>query len=385
MASWFRIVKRVVAGAAVLGSLGFYMDGRLRLVASYAVVAAPATIVRAPADGAVTHSVGSFSVVPAGAVVARVRPALENDPELRAAKAELETVRAEVASLKQLASFTEEMRSNVASRKASLGARRTDQLEQLLTTANAALEAKKAAKDEAKLAGERAVALCAEGLMGAQECAAAGTRAEVSLREFESAESQARLARQLLEASRSGVDVGQDIGSELTYARQHRDELTFRLAGLKQNLSTQEARVRALEMRVNPPELDVSVAARSRTWSVYVQDGERVVKNTPLFQVVDCDHAFVFAIVSEDRFERLRVGMKAEVEIDGKKHAGHVAQLLGPYGTFAQDQSMQPQPPVIVNARDAAQASVAVAVPGLSASMGAACGIGMRAEVSFTE
>jgi hypothetical protein len=46
---------------------------------------------------------------------------------------------------------------------------------------------------------------------------------------------------------------------------------------------------------------------------------------------------------------------------------------------------MQPQPPVIVNARDAAQASVAVAVPGLSASMGAACGIGMRAEVSFTE
>ena len=46
---------------------------------------------------------------------------------------------------------------------------------------------------------------------------------------------------------------------------------------------------------------------------------------------------------------------------------------------------MRPQPPVIVNGRDAASAAVAVELPELAATLGPACEIGTLAEVEFTQ
>ena len=45
---------------------------------------------------------------------------------------------------------------------------------------------------------------------------------------------------------------------------------------------------------------------------------------------------------------------------------------------------MQPQPPVIVNGRDASQMAVAVEVSGLSAALGKTCEVGTPAEVEFS-
>lgn len=385
MASWSRFVKRIAAGGLLFGSLGFYANGQFRLTASYAVVSGPAVVVRAPVDGQLAHSLRSFAVSAAGARIATVRPAPANDPNLRAAKAELETVQAGVDSLKELVGLADELRSKTANRQSALASRRSEHLERMLKRADADLAAKKAAMDEAVLTKNRAVALCEEGLMGAQECDAAKSKAEIGLREFESADSQVGIARFLLGASQSGLDVGQDMGSEVTYARQQRDDLILRLASLKQQLATEEGRAKALQERVNPPAVEVTVAARSRTWSVFNQDGAQVVKGDPLFQVVDCDQLFVFAAVSEDRYERLRIDMNAEVKVDDRVYHGKIAQLLGPYGTFSQDRGMQPQPPVIVNGRDASNSGVAIAVPDLAKTLGPSCGIGTRAEVQFTQ
>jgi multidrug resistance efflux pump len=384
MVRWHRLLKGIVSVGLIGGSLGFYANGRFRLTASYAVVAAPANSIHAPADGLLSHSVKSFSVLDKGVPMASVAPTPTNDPALRAAIAELETVRADVASLKNLIALGDDMRSKTRDRQAVLANKRTSHLEHLLEKATADLATKQAAMEGAELARKRSVELCAQGLMGTQDCESVQTKAEVDKREFDSAAGQVGIAQFLLESSKNGADVGQDMGSEVTYARQQRDELTLRMASLRQQLETREAQAKALELRVNPPAVTAATSSRSRVWSVFRQSGVQVVKGEPLFEVVDCEQLFVFVTISEDRYEHLRIGMKAEVSVGDRVFQGKIAQLLGPYGTFSQERGMQPQPPVIVNGRDATSAAVAVHVPELSSIFGRGCEIGTRAEVEFS-
>ena len=384
MAVWIRVLKGIASVGAIFSCLAFYANSRFRLTATYGVVAAPAISVHAPGDGVLTHSVRNFSVLASGTQVASVAPAPGNDPEIRAAMAELETVRADAASLKDLIALGDEMRSKTQQRQAVLGHQRTEHLERLLKRATEDLGAKQAAMEGAELARKRSVELCAQGLMGTQECEAVTTRAEIDKREFGAAEGQVGIARFLLASSKNGTDVGQDMGSEVTYARQQRDELTLRMATLKQQLETRQAQAKALELRVAPPPIAVSVPSRSRIWSVQRQSGALVVKGDPLFEVVDCDQLFIFVTVSEDRYQALRIGMNAEVTVRDRKYAGRVAQLLGPYGTFSQEKGMRPQPPVIINGQDATSAAVAVEVPQLASALGGSCEIGTVADVEFT-
>lgn len=385
MVSWIRVVKGALSSALVVGSLGFYAHGRLTLTASYAVVAGPATVVRAPADGVLTHQLRTFALLSAGAELAVVNPIPKNDPVLRAAEAELTTVRAEVESLKRVIALGQDMQERTESRRAVLVGERKRHLEQLLEQAEAALEVKKASRDAADLEQNRSVRLCTAGLVGTGDCENATSRARVSAREVDTATSQVGIAQFLLNASRSGADVGQDLGSEVTYARQQRDDLTLRLATLRQQLETEEARAQALDLRVNPPATTATIGAKSITWSVFNQSGAKVGKGDPLFQIVDCSDAFIFATTTEDRYKHLRVGMQANVKIDDHVVPGQVVQLLGPYGTFTQDGSMEPRPPVILNNADASSAGVAVGGPELTRMLERECPIGRRVEVEFVK
>ncbi len=201
------------------------------------------------------------------------------------------------------------------------------------------MKVKRTAHEAAELVERRATRLCGAGLLGEQACEKAQSESKVVSAEEESAQKQVDISRFLLDANRSGADLGQDWGSEMTYARQQRDDLTLRLADMQQHLETCEAHVKALEERVNPQPSALKVAAWSRIWSVLSQDGAQVVKGDPLFQVIDCSQLFIFAIVSERSYRKLRIGAKATVVIDGRAYNGSVEQLLGPYGTFTQDRT----------------------------------------------
>jgi multidrug resistance efflux pump len=380
-----RILKGTLSIGLLLGTVGFYANNRFNLTASYAVVAGPAVTLRAPIDGALSHSLRSFSIVPAGTQVGSVAPTAKNDPELRAATAELQVAQSEVASITQLIAIGEEMRSKSQTRQSVLGSRRTEHLRRLVELAEADLATKKAGLEGAQTTRKRSGELCAQGLLSTLECETLDTRVNVGSRELAAAGEHTGIARFLLDATRAGADVGQDVGSEVTYVRQQRDELTLRLATLRQQLQTRQAQAKALELRVNPPAVPVAVSARSRVWSVLHQAGTLVVRGDPLFQIVSCDQLFVFAAVSEDRYARLRIGMAAEVEVGDKTYHGKIVQLLGPYGTFSQNGNMQPQPPVILNNQDASNAAVAVDVPELASAMSAGCEIGRRASVHFTK
>jgi hypothetical protein len=385
MGKWDRILKGALSIGLIAGSTGFYLNGRFQLTASYAIVVAPAISIHAPADGVLSHNVRIFSVVAAGSELASVRPTPANDPELRAISAELETVRADVTSLKRLISVAEEMQSETRTRQSVLGDRRMAHLKHVLQKANAELATKQAAMEGAEQARQRSLELCSQSLMTLQECDALKTKAEVDKREYESAADQVSIANFLLESSRNGADVGQDQGSEVTYVRQRRDELTLRVATLKQQLTTQEARASALEFRVAPPSISVPASGRSRIWSVFRGNSARIVKGDALFEMVDCDQIFVFAVVTKDRYESLHIGTPASVTIHSRTYSGKIAQLLGPYGTFAENRSMQPQPPVIVNSQDASNGAVAVEVPELASVLRGSCEVGVHAEVDFTD
>jgi transposase-like protein len=258
-------------------------------------------------------------------------------------------------------------------------------LERLLNQARSELAVKSAVKDAADVVLVRSTKLCTEGLAGAQECDNARSQAEIGDREVASAQNKLSIAQFLFDAGKAGTDVAQDYGAELTYARQQRDDLTLRLANLRQQLETQTARARAVELRLHPPVVPITVTSLSRTWGVVHQSGAQVAKGEPLFQVVDCSQLFVFATATRNKYEQLRLGMTAHVKIGERTLTGKIAQLLGPYGTFSQDRAMQPQPPVIVNGEDATSAGVAIEVPELQALVGGRCEVGTQAEVTFVQ
>jgi len=282
-----------------------------------------------------------------------------------------------------LVAIGEEMRSKTQNRQSMLGVQRREHLERLLEKSGADLAAKTASMDGAELMRQRAVELCAQGLLTRQECESTQTRAVIETKQVESAKNEVSIAQFLLESSRHGLDVGQDVGSEVTYARQQRDDLTLRLATLRQQLEAREGQVKALQLRVAPPPMTIKVTSRTRIWSVLRQSVTQVAKGEPLFEVVDCDQLFVFATMSQDRYRKLRVGMKANVTIAGRTFNGKIAQLLGPYGTFSQEHMMRPQPPVILSGQDAESAAVAVELPELSAVLGPSCEVGTLGEVKF--
>src|SRR5688572_12330404 len=110
MVDWSKLVKRFVALGLVGGIGGSWVYDRIVLSASYAVVAAPTVEIDAPCDGVLTQHLPPFSILPAGALLGAVKPTPLDDPEQRGAQAELETSRADVASLKRLIDLGEEMR-----------------------------------------------------------------------------------------------------------------------------------------------------------------------------------------------------------------------------------------------------------------------------------
>jgi len=383
--NWSRAIKRIFSLCLISGSLGFYANNRLQLDASYAVVAAPAIVISAPADGVVSHHLKSFSVTPADEVMATVQAATLTDPEIRAATAELETTKAEVTALEELIDFSQQQRSKSTARQAALTSRRTEHLRRLLSQAESELAVKSAVKEAADVVLARSNRLCSEGLIGVQDCENAQSQAQIGDREVASARNQLGIAQFLLDAGKSGTDVAQDFGAELSYARQQRDETALRLAQLKEQLATKSARVKALDFRVHPPSTEIKVGSTSRAWSVFKQSGAHVQEGEALFQVVDCSQLFVFATATGHKYEKLRIGMTARVKVGERTLQGKIAQLLGPYGTFSQDRGMQPQPPVILSGDDSTSASVAVEVPELQALLGKSCEVGTKTEVTFVQ
>jgi hypothetical protein len=263
-----------------------------------------------------------------------------------------------------------------------LVARRGAHLEQLFQQASLNEAKQQAAVDGAATAEKRALDLCEQNLMTQLECDALKAKAEVERKQLEAATGEKTIARYLLESRRVDADVGDAVGSEVTYARALGDDLSIRLATLKQQLETREAQVSALERRLNPPDISLVTRNHSRVARAMTGDGARVVKGRSLFQMADCDKLFVFAAVDEAVYEKLRVGGAANVNVEGKDHSGKVAVLLGPYNP-ASDGGFLPPPPPAVTARDASKSGVALEVPGLQAVLGATCNIGGRVQVRF--
>jgi multidrug resistance efflux pump len=382
MPGWDRIFKLLLAFVIVVSSVGYYAHDRLSPSASYAVVVAPAPELHAPGDGRLSFSLRSFAMVPAGTELAKVTPEPRNDPELRAAMAELETVRAEVDSLRSLAEVADGMGKQTRGRQALLEQRRLQQLERLERESNAALATRQAVLHGSELARSRANELCSANLLPTRDCEAVQSQLDVNQAEVERAQEQVGLARFLLASSRSGVDIGQDIASEATYTRQHGEELALRLASLKQQLATKEASLKALELRTQPPPFSIAVGAPSRVWSATRENGAMVVKGELLFRLAACDRMYVLATVPDHHYADLRVGQVADVKVRGKHLTGTISRLLGPAGFSTREQV--PDVPAVVDRRDATNSVVALDVTGLATLLGPRCEVGTRAEVDFS-
>lgn len=379
--NWVGALKSLFWLGLAAGGVGYYVRDHVLLSSSYATVAAHTTTIRAQRDGSVTHTLRDFTLVPPDTELLRVQASPDNDPELRQINAELVTARAEVTSLQELIGVGDQMRGRMSDRQASLGKSRTAHLERLVTQADNERETRVANAAGAEANRRRAEQLCAEGLMSAFECDAITTRAAVTQRELSSAEGLLGISRFLLDQTQKGRDVGQDMGSEITYARQSNDDLKLRVAGIRQQLETRQAQVRALEARASLPATPAKSPSRSRVIRVLQPSGAVVVKGEPLVEIADCDRLFVYAIVSQDHYRRLAPGAAARITVGGKRYDGKVVALFGPYGKSSS--GMAPETPVVVEPRQAQSAAVAVEAPLLAGEQRDLCPVGQAAEVEF--
>jgi multidrug resistance efflux pump len=380
--SWVGALKSLFWLGLAAGGVGYYVRDHVVLSSSYATVAAHTTTFFAHRDGSVQHGLRDFSLVAPGSELLRVVASPEADAELRQVNTELATARAEVASLEELMDFGHGMRGRISNRQLTLTKSRAEHLQRLVAQADSERAVRTASAEGADAAKRRSDALCSEGLLTAVECEAITTRATVSQRELASAEGMLDISRFLLDATRAGRDVGQDMGSEITYARQTSDELKLRLATIQQQLETRRAQVRALEARAMAPATPLILPQLSRVVRVHQPSGAVVVKGEPLLDVADCDRLFVYAIVNQEQYRRLAPGTGARVKTAGRTYDGKIVALFGPFGRSSA--GMAPDPPVVVEPRQASSAAVAIEASVLSSEQRASCPVGQAAEVDFS-
>jgi hypothetical protein len=143
-------MKGVMSVGLILGGLGFYVSDRLLPEASYAVLAAPAMIVRAADSGVVQHAVRVFSMPAPDETLATIT-ANASDPEVRSAAVELASARAEAETLGTLTEQVEALVTRHSARRSVLSAERKQQLERSLAVTDALFEVRKAAAEAAEL------------------------------------------------------------------------------------------------------------------------------------------------------------------------------------------------------------------------------------------
>lgn len=324
-----RVLKIGLAAALIAGSLGWYGYERFAMVSSEAFTVGFLLDVRAPADGRLKHDVHRFAELRAGAQLGVLQTDVADLPSAVVARAELAATRDTIATLKRSIALMETLQADASHRANQLRGRRGIQLRMVVSQSSARAAEAEAEYRTRQEAQKRRGQLCAAGLMAGLECDQYRYEVELSATKVDAVAESQKLAEFLHRSSEDGLDVGQEYGSELGYARQFDNELKLRCLNLKQDLAEHEGRERALAARVQLPDIPLDVNTRFQIWNVLKTTGSLVNHGDTLFEVVPCDEAHVLVTLDDSKYKRLTVGQVVVVTLDGSEFTGTVKQLLG--------------------------------------------------------
>lgn len=163
--------------------------------------------------------------------------------------------------------------------------------------------------------------------------------------------------------------------SDKIYSQQRDDEVVIHLAELKRTITSLKAQENEAAARLSEEEARI---ARYRTaelraptqgivWKLSVGNGERLSIADPVMELVNCNDAFIIAVVPQDRFGDVQIGAQANYRLSGETvdRTGTVQSIVG-QGTLADERNLAAAP--MVQRSAVAMARVSLDAAGLARS-----------------
>ncbi len=190
-----------------------------------------------------------------------------------------------------------------------------------------------------------------------------------------------------LNAARSGVFLG-DGYNDAPYSEQRQTELASQRDGLLIDRDLAAARLAAIETRLAREQVRTSglgsaallAPAGGRVWEVLAGDNEVVERGQDVIRLVDCGSTVVSASVTENIYNRLRIGDPAMVRLagDGQGLPGTILRLAGAGArTVYQNLAVTP------GQRHLERYDVTLVVPALRNDPALSCMVGRTGRVFF--
>lgn len=385
-AVWWRVVKTLVAVAAVI-ALGWTPLQRFwQTTSAEATVNARLVTLRAPIDGTVSIPP---QVKDAGTTIDAGMKLLNIDNP-RADRAQLDTLRRQISGLESERDALTRRKTQLQGLQGTLREQRdafqTGRVQQLdarvaeLTADIAAATAKEA---ETKSALTRATRLKENGWQTDAALDKAERDHKVAVNMAESLRQKQTGTKIELEAARRGLFVG-DSYNDIPRTAQRLDEVTQQVIDLDGEIEQKTLRISQLQSELAKEEQRFTLRSEAkltapvpgRIWEVLTSDGEQVSQGQELIRVLDCGGVLVSAAVSEAVYNALKIGQPATFHLRGEseERQGRVAGLHGlaaaPANLAIQQTALAREP-----------YHVSVEVPNLAT--GPDCHVGRTGKVTF--
>jgi multidrug resistance efflux pump len=324
-AHWWRLSKLGLA-LAFLAAAGYFFHEQIWTSTSLeGTVTSPLITIRSPIDGVVTtntanigapvHQHEALFVIEAHQLDTRLRVELE--AKLAAAQQQALVIDRKVAELSTLR--TQLQARNQVHREATLA-----RLDAVVAETTAQLNRAKAVVERTQHELSRATTLSGKGLIAQatlDDAVLAGQQAR-----FEVERLSASLKRLTVErtAAKNGVLLGEGY-SDAPYSQQRIDELAARLIEAKAERESGQQTQQELASRLGAEQrreaqirtYAVNAPINGMVWNLHIAADGVVARNTPLADVVDCQRAFVEAIVPERRYDDVQLGEAVHVKLLG--------------------------------------------------------------------
>lgn len=190
-----------------------------------------------------------------------------------------------------------------------------------------------------------------------------------------------------LGAAETGVFLG-DGYNDAPYSEQRRTELVTERDRLTVDLAQAEARLAAVSARLEQERLRLNLlsgaalqaTANGQLWEVLAADGETVQRGQDVLRLADCDRAIVTLSVSENVYNRLKIGDGAAFRLsgDGRNFDGTIIRMAGSgAATVYKNLAVAP------SQRHLERFDVALLVPALRNEADLRCSIGRTGRAFF--
>jgi multidrug resistance efflux pump len=376
---------KCLAAVALLSIGGAALLTNARYITSdNAVVTAHVVSLRTPIEGFVaTNAAAVGNPVAAGAVLAEITNPRADDRQVKAMRASLVRLRAELDAAQQEQASLTSMLGDLTERATRHRAAKLAQL----TLDIARIDRDRAARQQQleQLVRDMRRKVTLRGTVSQSDIETAETAVRVAAAQVASFDQQINVAQAEARSTEAGVLTELNSGNDVAYSEQRADELRVRLAELTRTISTlraasaetqdQLAAETATLERVQAA--TISVPSPGMIWRLGAAPGERVAPGDLLAQIVDCGAAFLAVAVPQDRLPDIDLKAVATFRLAGEKQerTGPIVAITGEFAVRG-DASLATVPAAGTNP----VAAVLVAVTPSPNKLGA-CLVGRTARV----